>query len=60
MDAEIHRVSAPWGVRADQVRSALSSDEAKLSVRSRLLGNKAVQRLVAIAKGELESAGEGE
>jgi len=60
VDAEIHRVSAPWGVRADQVRSALSSDQAKLSVRSRLLGNKAVQKLAAIAKGEADGAGDGE
>jgi len=60
IETEIHRVSAPWGVRAEQMRSALSSDDAKLSMRSRLLGNKAVQRLVAIAKGEAETASDEE
>jgi hypothetical protein len=34
------------------VRASLSSDEGQQTVRNRLLGNKAVQRLVAIAKGE--------
>jgi trigger factor len=58
VDTEIHRVSAPWGVRADQVRSALNSEEGRQSVRSRLLGDKGVERLVAIAKGEAESDGE--
>jgi trigger factor len=48
----IDEISAPWGVRADEMRSSLSSDAGRQAVRSHLLGNKAVQRLVAIAKGE--------
>ena len=50
--AHIEQVSAPWGIRADEVRSSLTSDAGQKAVRSRLLGNKAIQRLVAIAKGE--------
>jgi trigger factor len=48
----IDEISAPWGIRADEMRSSLSSDAGRQVVRSHLLGNKAVQRLVAIAKGE--------
>ncbi|MFQ6101239.1 MAG: trigger factor [Anaerolineae bacterium] len=50
--AHIEKISAPWGIRADEVRSSLSSDKGQEAVRSRLLANKALQRLVAIAKGE--------
>ena len=50
--ARIEAVSAPWGVRADEVRSSLKSDAGQRAVLSGLLANKAVQRLVAIAKGE--------
>ena len=50
--ARIEEVSAPWGARADEVRSSLRSDEGQRAVRNRLLTNKAVQRLVAIAKGK--------
>ena len=50
--ARIEEISAPWGIRADEVRSSLKSDAGQRVVRSRLLGNKAIQRLVAIAKGE--------
>ena len=59
----VEEVSAPWGARADEVRASLSSDAGRQTVRSRLLADKAVQRLVAIAKGEapeLVSAGEQE
>jgi len=54
IDAHITNVSGPWGVRADKVRASLSSDEGRQVVRSHLLADKAVQRLVAIAKGEAE------
>jgi len=50
--AHIEEVSTPWGVRADEVRASLTSATGQQAVRSRLLANKAVQRLVAIAKGE--------
>ncbi len=52
--AQIETMSAPWGVRAEEVRKSLSSDSGQRAVRSRLLANKAVQRLVGIAKGETE------
>ena len=48
----IEAVSAPWGVRADEVRSSLKSDAGQKVVRSQLLTDKAIQRLVAIARGE--------
>ena len=50
--ARIEEISAMWGVRADEVRSSLSSDEGRGTMRNRLLADRAVQRLVAIAKGE--------
>jgi trigger factor len=57
----IEEVSAPWGARADEVRASLSSDAGRQTVRSRLLADKAVQRLVAIARGEApEPAAAGE
>jgi trigger factor len=52
VDAYIQEMSAPWGVRADEVRASLDSREGRTAMRSRLLADKAVQRLVAIAKGE--------
>ncbi|MFL7791492.1 MAG: trigger factor [Anaerolineae bacterium] len=56
---QIDAMSAPWGVRAEEVRSSLNTEAGQQAVRSRLLANKAVQRLIAIAKGEME-AGAGE
>ena len=53
--AQIDAMSAPWGVRAEEVRSSLNSAAGQQAVRSRLLANKAVQRLIAIAKGEMEA-----
>ena len=52
VDARIAADSAVWGVRAEEVRVSLSSDVGKAAVRNRLLGSKAMLRLVAIAKGE--------
>ncbi len=48
----IEAVSANWGVRADEVRSSLKSDAGQQAIRSQLLTDKAIQRLVAIARGE--------
>ncbi len=53
-EAHIEAICAPWGDRADEVRASLNSDDGQRSVRSHLLGNKVVQRLGAIAKGEAE------
>ena len=55
IDARIAEMSAPWGVRAEEVRASLSSDQGREAMRSRLLANKAVQFLVASAKGESEA-----
>jgi len=52
IDTLIDELSAPWGSRADEVRASLQTDEGRQRMRSRLLGSKAVDRLVAIAKGE--------
>lgn len=60
VDARIEETSAAWGIRADEIRSLLSSEPGRRAVRGRLLANKAVQRLVAIARGEVaRETGEG-
>ena len=56
ISAHIEEVSAPWGVRADEVRASLASGEGRQVVHSRLLASRAAQRLVAIAKGEADEA----
>jgi trigger factor len=53
INVQIEQVSASWGVRADEVRTSLSSEGGRRAMGDRLLTNKAVQRLVAIAKGEM-------
>jgi len=53
ISAHIKKVSAPWGARASEVQASLDSNEGQRTVRSRLLADKAVQRLIAIAKGEV-------
>jgi trigger factor len=50
--AHVEEVSASWGVRADEVRMSLSSDAGRRVMHSRLLADKAMRRLVAIARGE--------
>ncbi len=52
LDIQIAESSEEYGKRADEVRATLSSPEGQRSVRNRMLANKAVQRMVAIAKGE--------
>ncbi len=59
----IEEVSATWGARADEIRASLSAGAGRQTVHNRLLADKAVQRLVAIARGEAPepaSAGESE
>jgi len=56
ISARIDEVSAPWGVRADEVRASLNSEKGREAMRSRLLADKAVQFLVAVAKGEKEAS----
>jgi len=60
ISARIEEASAPWGARADEMRASLDSDEGRRAVRNRLLADRAVQRLVAIAKGEAPKAVAGE
>jgi trigger factor len=55
IDQRIALLSAGWGERADEVQQMLSSPESVRSITSDLLTSKAVQRLVAIAKGEAPS-----
>ena len=57
--AHIEQISASWGARADEMRTSLDSGEGRRTVRNRLLVDGAVQRLVAIAKGEAEEQGSG-
>ena len=52
VSAAIEESSATWGIRADEVRASLNSDAGRSAVHNRLLSSKAVQRLVAIARGE--------
>jgi len=56
IDQHITLLSAGWGERAAEVRKALSEPDSLRSIASRLLTNKAVQRLIAIAKGEAPEA----
>ncbi len=62
-DEEIRRglemVTAPYGSRGEQMRSALaSSEDGRRAISGRLMGGKAVARLVEIAKGEAPALGE--
>jgi len=50
--AHIEQISAPWGVRAEEMRASLNSDQSRNTITRYLLAQKAVQRLVAIARGE--------
>lgn len=56
LDVQIAESSEQYGEQADEVRAALSSPEGRRDLRNRMLANKAVQRLVAIAKGETVGA----
>jgi trigger factor len=56
VDRRIAESSEQYGERADEVRAALSAPEGRRELRNRMLANKAVQRLVAIAKGEAAEA----
>ncbi|MGD2179325.1 MAG: trigger factor [Anaerolineae bacterium] len=52
LDRRIAESSDEYGERADEVRASLSAPERRRDLRNRMLANKAVQRLIAIAKGE--------
>jgi trigger factor len=57
ISTHIGEVSARWGEQADEVRASLSSDAGSRAVRNQLLVEKAIQRLVAIARGEAPELG---
>lgn len=51
---QIERMSSVFGEQADEARDVFSSADNMRSIASDLLTNKALQRLVAIAKGQVE------
>jgi FKBP-type peptidyl-prolyl cis-trans isomerase (trigger factor) len=54
VEAEVERMSSAFGEQADKVRDVLSSPDSMRSIASDLLTNKTLQRLVTIARGEVE------
>lgn len=52
VSAELERVVAPWDSQAKAVRKAIDNPVGRRSLAMDLLTDKAVQRLVAIARGE--------
>ncbi len=52
VEARIAAMSTRWGEQAGDVREMLSEPDSMRSIASSVLADKAVQRLVAIAKGE--------
>ncbi len=60
LDIQIADSAEQYGDRSEAVRAALSTPEAQRDIRNRMLANKAVQRLVAIAKGETPESDEAE
>ncbi len=53
LDVQIAESSEQYGERAEEVRAALRDREMREDVRNRMLANRALERLVAIARGEL-------
>jgi len=58
--AQVERMSLSFGEQADKARDVFSSPDNMRSIASDLLTNKALQRLMAIAKGEVEDEMEDE
>lgn len=52
IEASIDRTASAYGKSADEIRKAFSTESGRHSVRADLLAGEAVERLVAIAKGE--------
>ncbi len=52
IEAYIEQLSAGWGDQAEEVRTTLGSPDNRDVIHRQLLGEKAKQRLVAIAQGE--------
>jgi trigger factor len=54
IEAQIESMSSSFGEQADKARDVFSSPDNMRSIASNLLTNKALQRLTAIARGEVE------
>jgi len=54
LDAQIAMTTEQYGEGAEEIRAALHRPEQRRNLRNRMLANRAVGRLVTIAKGELE------
>ncbi len=59
IDKEIDTIAGMYGARASEVRSSLSTLESRNSLGSRLLAQKALDYLVAVATGEAEDGEPG-
>lgn len=57
LDVQIAESAEQYGERAEEVRAVLSAPEGRRNVRNRMLANRAVEQLVAIAKGEAAESG---
>jgi trigger factor len=60
LDIQIAESSEQYGERAEEVRAALRDPEMREDVRNRMLANRALERLVTIAKGELPEGHEAD
>jgi trigger factor len=60
VEQRISLLSASWGERAGEMREVLSEPDSLRSIANSLLTDKAVQHLVAIAKGEAPSLEDGD
>jgi trigger factor len=60
LQAQVEAMSAPWGVRADEMRRSLNSEKGQRALRNRMLTDKAMLKLTLIAKGEADKADEPE
>jgi trigger factor len=58
LDRQIAESSEAYGERADEVRAGLDTPAARSELRTRLLASRAVERLVAIARGEAQGPSE--
>jgi trigger factor len=60
IEAQIAESTERLGDRADEIRAALNDSDRLRDLVSRMLANKAVERLVAIAKGEVAEPADAE
>jgi FKBP-type peptidyl-prolyl cis-trans isomerase (trigger factor) len=60
IEAQIAESTERLGDRADEIRAALNDPDRLRDLVSRMLANKAVERLVAIAKGEVAEPADAE